>query len=347
MPEPLQALTAERYALEVATRLPAERILCTTLGRAQAARRLASDRLGARIYCWMLDQHRQRLALGDDHPDSGAFEIACAADPPNEAFDLALLPISKTGEAELVRDQLQSLVERLSIGGALVAAVDNPRDRWLLKQLHVLFEKVTVDVRPDAVVYTARKTVEIRRHRSFAHQLAFRDEDRLIQAVSRPGVFAHRRIDAGARQLLSAAQVEADLRVLDIGCGSGAVALALAARDPSVQVLAVDSHARAVQCTSQGAGLNGLSNVSVELNSTGVYCQPGMFDLALVNPPYYGKHRISELFVAAAHRSLKQGGKLLVVTKRPDWYLDSLPAKWREIRSWASRAYWIVEAIRT
>jgi 16S rRNA (guanine1207-N2)-methyltransferase len=270
----------------------------------------------------------------------------CQQDLPEPTVDLAMLPFSKQGEAELARDLLQSACQRLETGGTLVAAVDAPHDRWLREQLGELFSKVTAHPFGDAIVYTARKNAELRRVRDFRRQFAFRDRGRLIQAVSGPGVFAHRRIDPGARQLLSAAQVELGMRVLDIGCGSGTVTLALAARDASVQVHAVDSNARAVECTAAGAFLNSLNNVTVELNATGCYGEKGQFDLAVANPPYYADFRIAELFLNAAHRSLRTGGRVLLVAKHAGWYCESMPSDWKDVESWPSKKYHIISAVK-
>jgi 16S rRNA G1207 methylase RsmC len=134
--------------------------------------------------------------------------------------------------------------------------------------------------------------------------------------------------------------------VLDIGCGAGTVALALAARDPSIYVHAVDSNARAVECTLAGAELNGLSNVTAEVNGTGEYGNGGVYDLAVANPPYYADFRIARLFVNAAHRSLRSGGRLLVVAKHPEWYAESLPAEWDHVEHWPSKRYRIISAMR-
>jgi 16S rRNA G1207 methylase RsmC len=241
---------------------------------------------------------------------------------------------------------LQTAVQRLTLGGALVTAVDHPGDQWLHAQLRELFRRVSVERHDTGTVYIAQKRSEPRRLRDFRCQFAFRDRERLLHAVSRPGVFAHRRIDPGARQLLAAAETRPGMRVLDIGCGSGTVAIALAAREPSIRVHAVDSNARAVECTLAGAALNRLANISAELNSTGEYGGAGAYDLALANPPYYADFRIAELFAAAAHRGLRPGGRLLVVTKHPQWYERALPGAWQEVNSTPSKQYHVVSAIR-
>jgi 16S rRNA (guanine1207-N2)-methyltransferase len=73
---------------------------------------------------------------------------------------------------------------------------------------------------------------------------------------------------------------------------------------------------------------------------------PGSYDLALANPPYYADFRIAELFVEAAWRALAPGGTLLVVTKQPAWYRERLPAAWRDVAEEFVKNYFIMEAVR-
>jgi 16S rRNA (guanine1207-N2)-methyltransferase len=335
---------AEARALEAAEAIAAGRILCTTVGRAQAARELARQRPDAAVCCWFLDDYQRQLAA--TAPGPGNLRLICQPDLPEEGVELVVLPVSRRGEAELARELLQQACQRLEPGGMLVAAVDNPNDRWLREQLQELFDKVTVRNYQEATVYLARRMAEPRKSRDFRCEFAFRDRGRLIKAISRPGVFAHRRLDAGARQLLNAVEVMPGMRVLDIGCGAGTVALGVAARDPTVSVLAVDSNARAIECALAGAALNSLDNVTAELNACGDYGRDGQFDLALANPPYYGDQRIAALFLAAARRSLSPGGRVFVVAKRPDWYAHTMPGDWHGVEHRPSKAYHIITAVR-
>jgi 16S rRNA (guanine1207-N2)-methyltransferase len=176
--------------------------------------------------------------------------------------------------------------------------------------------------------------------------VVFRDRERLLTAFTRPGVFAHRRIDPAARHLLNAVDVAPETRVLDIGCGSGCVALGLAARDASVAVHAFDSAARAVDCTRRGAEHNGLANLTVALEAEGRVPEPGSWDLALANPPYYSDFRLAELFVESARLALAAGGTLLVVTKQPTWYLEHLPRMWSSVAREEVKGYHLIEAVR-
>ncbi|TWT98121.1 Ribosomal RNA small subunit methyltransferase C [Botrimarina colliarenosi] len=338
MPHP-----AEERVLEIAADFAGDRILGVTIARAAALAELATARPSARVVGWLRDQYRASLV--SDGPDN--LQIVCAADPPDDQIDLAVLPSSMRGEAELTRETLQEALHRLRIGGVLVAASDNPRDAWLRQQMDALLPGVRLHRFADAVVYSATKKQPLRKRRDFSCEFPYRDGDRLLKAVTRPGVFAHRRVDPGARQLLAAAVVGAGERVLEIGCGAGTVALALAAREPTAHVHAVDSDARAVECTERGVALNGLANVTVELNAFGDYRDAGVYDLAVTNPPYYADNQIAARMLDAAHESLRPGGQLLAVTKTPAWYETQLATiAWRGVRFTESKRYWIVAATR-
>jgi len=356
MPIALPARPAEAHALEIArTLLPigesaagGTRVICTTAGRGQAAFELASANPDADVTVWFLDLFPQTAALAAWESPPAGLHAVCAADIPPGPYDLAVVPLSKNGEAELSRDILQSAFMQLAIGGRLVAAIDNPQDKWLREQLAETGE--TVRVRPaaaaDTVAYIVEKTRELTKVRDFSCEFVFRDRDRLLKGVTRPGVFAHRRIDPGSRHLLHAVDVAPDTRVVDIGCGSGCVAMGLAARDSSVHVHAFDAAARAVECTRRGGALNGLDNLTVALECEGNVPDPGSYDLALANPPYYSDFRIAELFVEAAHRALAPGATLLIVTKQPTWYVENLPRTWQNVAQEIVKTYHLIEAVR-
>ena len=352
--EPLPARPAEAHALAVARTIPADRIVCTTTGRGQAAHALAVERPAASVAAWFLDLHPCTAAQAAWLPTPANLDAACTADMPPGPYDLAVVPLAKDGEAELSRDILQAALLNLPIGGHLVAAIDNPRDHWLREQLAETGE--TVRVRPvegadrraksGTIAYVVQKTRELAKVRDFSCEVVFRDRERLLTALTRPGVFAHRRIDPGARHLLNAVDVAADSRVLDIGCGSGCVALGIAARDETVRVHALDSAARAVDCTRRGVERNGLTNVTVALEAEGRVPEPGSWDLALANPPYYSDFRLAELFVESARLALAPGGTLLVVTKQPAWYVEHLPRMWSSVAREEVKGYHLIEAVR-
>jgi 16S rRNA (guanine1207-N2)-methyltransferase len=272
--------------------------------------------------------------------------IECACDLADGEADIVALPLSASGDAELTRDLIQSGHERLALGGKLYAATDNPDNTWLETELRKIFRKLERRPAATGVLYIATKTEPLKKRKNFACEFAFRDRGRLIRAYSRPGVFSHRHIDPGARRLIDWMQIDPGARVLDIGCGSGTVALAAACRADGVTVHAVDSNARAVECTRFGAELNDLTNLTVELNAEGNYHGAGQYDLALANPPYYSNYRIAQHFLTAGRQALRPGGTMLIVTKQPDWYQQNMPQWFDEVSVTERKGYYLIQAMR-
>jgi release factor glutamine methyltransferase len=78
----------------------------------------------------------------------------------------------------------------------------------------------------------------------------------------------------------------AEPRVLDIGAGSGAIALAIADEHPGARVLAVDRSADALEVARRNLGRTGV-NGRVELRQGDLLAGiTGSFDLVVSNPPY-------------------------------------------------------------
>jgi len=82
-------------------------------------------------------------------------------------------------------------------------------------------------------------------------------------------------------------------RILDVGTGSGAIALALAQERPDAHVVATDSSAEALSLARENAAANDLSIEFAEgdlLAGVG-----GPFDLVVSNPPYVQAHELPGL----------------------------------------------------
>ena len=335
--QPLKIRPAEARLYEVAKRLPGEQVVVISAGRAQSAAMISTERRKASVVAWYLDSYRCQLAsehqLASEAREAGAaLSYVCESDWPleDQQADLVMLEQPKTGEAELGRELLQTAWHHLQIGGAFVVATDNPKDKWLLEQMQVLSKSIKVREFDDAKVYYAIKKKPLKRLREFSCQLAFRDEGNLLQLVTRPSVFAHRKLDTGARHIMDNVEVFPDAELIEIGCGSGAVSMALAARDASASVFAIDSNARAIDCLKRGLELNGLENVTAEVNHDGLLGdREGTFDMALANPPYYADFRIAQHFIETALRALRPGGRLMLVSRKPQWYRDNL-GQWLE-----------------
>ncbi|HLM53765.1 MAG TPA: peptide chain release factor N(5)-glutamine methyltransferase [Pseudoxanthomonas sp.] len=83
---------------------------------------------------------------------------------------------------------------------------------------------------------------------------------------------------------------DAPSQVADLGTGSGAIALAIAAERPHAQVLATDASAAALEVARANATVHRLGNVSFGRGSWLQPLQGRSFDLIASNPPYIADH---------------------------------------------------------
>lgn len=343
----LRTPKAEQHLIDVWKPAPFGSALCLSLGRAQFAAHLATSFPKAKVVCNFLDLYAAEESR-DFHRALPNLELTCQTDLPEGEVDLCAVPVTRGGEAELNREWLQQAYKRLKIGGTFLASSDNFQDTWLREELGKLFGHAERSVRRGGVVYQAKKKAPLKRERNFECEFAFRDGGHLVQAVSRPGVFSHRKLDLGARALLEVMEVREGDRVLDIGCGSGVVGLAAAFRAPGVTVEAIDSNCRAVEAARRGAEKNGLSEATftARLEAGGKVTAPGTFDVAAGNPPYYSQFKIANLFMLAAHAGLKPGGRVYMVTKKSDWFEARMSQLFDAVEVVPSREYVVVKGIQ-
>jgi release factor glutamine methyltransferase len=84
-------------------------------------------------------------------------------------------------------------------------------------------------------------------------------------------------------------------RVLDVGTGSGAIALALADEHPGAHVEATDASARALELAHENARRTGLGDRVRLVRGELFAALDGPFDLVVSNPPYVHEDEIASL----------------------------------------------------
>lgn len=163
-----------------------------------------------------------------------------------------------------------------------------------------------------------------------------------LTLVAHGGAFAGARLDIGTRALLDAlalspalrqaqgpsspalrqaqgpTEVEAPPRVLDLGCGTGALAVSYALAHPEAQVTATDRSAAAVASARATVAANGvIDRVTVTHDDAASGVADASVDVVLLNPPFHLGSSVhtgaaTRLFEAAA-RVLRPGGELFTV----------------------------------
>jgi 16S rRNA (guanine1207-N2)-methyltransferase len=138
--------------------------------------------------------------------------------------------------------------------------------------------------------------------------------------VSKPGVFAWDRVDAGTAALVGAMEIGAGDRVLDLGCGTGLAGLAAARRAAAGQVVLVDADVRAVESARRTLAANGIANAEVLVSDCGSAASERRFDAVVTNPPFHQgvgvEYAVARQFVRDAARVLERGGRLFLVANR-------------------------------
>jgi len=143
--------------------------------------------------------------------------------------------------------------------------------------------------------------------------------------------FAGTKVDVGTRfllQFLDRMQPAAGTAV-DLGCGTGVIAAALAKASPQLRVLATDDSAGAVQSALATMAANDLSGrVHVQRDDAMSTCPDGSEDLIVCNPPFHLGTSVQtgsalRLFRAAG-RTLVPGGRLWTVYNSHLPYLGQL-----------------------
>lgn len=135
-----------------------------------------------------------------------------------------------------------------------------------------------------------------------------------LQSAS--GVFSAGRLDTGTAVLLRELSAPVDgHRFLDLGCGYGVIACALAVCVPHAQVWAVDSNERALRLCLDNAAAAGVAGRVHVVRPDGI--PPGVaFDEIWSNPPIrIGKQALHALLLRWFPRLTPQGRAVLVVGK--------------------------------
>ena len=106
-----------------------------------------------------------------------------------------------------------------------------------------------------------------------------------FEFLTASGVFSKKRVDLGTRLLIESMVLPQEGYVLDIGCGYGAVGIAVATFNPNLRVIMVDVNERAVRLARQNAEKNYVSNVEVRRGYLYEPVKDLVFSCVLSNPP--------------------------------------------------------------
>ncbi len=136
-----------------------------------------------------------------------------------------------------------------------------------------------------------------------------------FEFMTASSVFSKKRIDTGTRVLIETMQLPERGKVLDVGCGYGAVGIASARFSPALQVIMTDVNTRAVRLAQENIKRNKITNAEVRL---GHLYEPVVgleFNVILSNPPVSAGLDIVKALISEAPKVLTPKGSLQVVVR--------------------------------
>ena len=155
-----------------------------------------------------------------------------------------------------------------------------------------------------------------------------------------PSLFSPAHLDRGTAAMLRYADFRPGDCVLDLGCGYGAVGVYAAKIVGAENVVMCDISETAAALAAENAAANGVPGVAA-LCGDGYDALPAgqTFTCILSNPPYHADFSVAKRFIEGGYARLRTGGRMLMVTKRADWYRNKLKAVFGGVRVYEQDGY--------
>ena len=162
------------------------------------------------------------------------------------------------------------------------------------------------------------------------------------------GVFSKQHVDPGSELLCKALPDTLGERVLDMGCGWGAMTIMTLARFPKAKITMADVNERALSLAVSNVQKNHMEATAIL--SDGFEKVEGEFDAVITNPPIRaGKAVIYKMFEDAKAHLVSGGALYLVIRKQQGApsalkFLKELYGKAEVIER--DGGYWIIECVK-
>jgi len=174
----------------------------------------------------------------------------------------------------------------------------------------------------------------------------------LLSFVVDSGIFASHGIDPGTALLIENLTLRRSDRVLDLGCGWGAVGVAAAKSAPEGRVVLTDVNRRATRLARENLERNRVRNGEVRVGSLFEPVEGETFDVIATNPPFHAGRPLVLRILTEAPEHLGPGGRLVLVGKGSQgirFYQEWLESHWPGPVAVLGRGsgYRVLEARRT
>ena len=153
--------------------------------------------------------------------------------------------------------------------------------------------------------------------------------------------FSPNNIDIGTLAMLSVTDFLQGDKVLDLGCGYGVVGILAGKLIGQENITMCDISESAVEQAKINARLNQVPNIDIRLSDGLRNVPDNDFTLILSNPPYHTDFSVPKHFIEVGFKKLVLGGRLIMVTKRLDWYKNKLTSIFGGVKIHEINGYYV------
>jgi 16S rRNA (guanine1207-N2)-methyltransferase len=167
--------------------------------------------------------------------------------------------------------------------------------------------------------------------RSVRAERRFLYRGELLTFLVDTGTFSSHGLDPGTSLLIENLVLRPTDRVLDLGCGWGAVGVAAAKAATEGEVVLTDVNRRATRLARENLERNRVRNAEVRVGSLYEPVEAERFDVIATNPPFHAGRELVLRIIEQAPDHLRPDGRLVLVGKGSQgirFYQEWLEAHW-------------------
>lgn len=135
-------------------------------------------------------------------------------------------------------------------------------------------------------------------------------------------------------------------KVLDLGCGYGLVGILAARLIGPANVVMVDIDPLAVETARVNIERNQVEGITLLQSNGFTDMHESNFSLIISHPPYHVDFDVPKHFIEKGFNRLRQGGRMVLVTKRKEWYKNKMIAIFGGVRIWEENGYFVFMSVK-
>lgn len=175
----------------------------------------------------------------------------------------------------------------------------------------------------------------------------FTYNDKTLQIDTVDSMFSPRGADFGTVLMLEHTIFDVEDKLLDLGCGSGIVSLCAASAGVlPTNITLTDVDPISVECARHNLVNNGFTGANLVCGDALRAVSDTDYTLIMSNPPYHTDFSVAKAFIEEGFKHMVIGGRMLLVTKRKDWYRNKMISVFGGVKIIEQDGYFVFESVK-